>query len=563
MEARMILLALVNGFINFSALCQSFPYSTTPDWQSTPAGHIATGLGLADINGDGWKDIIVANGNDIQLQHLVVYYNAGDGTFSSMPDWQSDDTDYHGHLAVGDIDKDGWIDVAVSVYIGSSGFGDPGKVKVYYNTGGELEGTPSFVSYSFYTFSCSLGDADADGDLDLATTGGEPYNSIYDVGKIFYNRNGIFSPNPEWETSIAFGSLDVEFGDADNNGFQDLIFISEETPNYIYLADSNGIISTSPSWQSAEPTNYINSVDFGMIGEFKHPGIVMTGNNQLGGDGRVRLYTFAGGVPAASSAVWSSDPFGYGSGILLSDVNLDGLPDLIYGGWWLPVKIHLAQNSVFETIPAYTSSTNSVVEAIQVADLDRDGINVTSEQIIISGNDKSTFYLQKQLVENILSVQLNGKTVNQSFWCSVPNKNWISFNDNIKTGDVLIVEYEYSDDGDMVITNWDSNIGNYIFYYDESTGISANQPVPGDLSVQITPNPVSDKVTLILSHPFAGSTQIKITDLEGRQVIFLQRVHLNKGYNTCEIPVTGLPAGVYRVVVSAGNSREIRKLVKM
>jgi hypothetical protein len=30
-------------------------YNALPDWISTPNEHYATGLGLADINGDGWK----------------------------------------------------------------------------------------------------------------------------------------------------------------------------------------------------------------------------------------------------------------------------------------------------------------------------------------------------------------------------------------------------------------------------------------------------------------------------------------------------------------------------
>ncbi len=108
--------------------------------------------------------------------------------FQHYPDWQSDDIDYHGHLAVGDVNKDGWPDVAVSVYIGPGGFSDPGKVKVYYNQGGELEGTPSFESYEFYTFSCA-------------------------------------------------------FGDMDQNGFLDVVFSCEETPNYIFLANNEGAIS--------------------------------------------------------------------------------------------------------------------------------------------------------------------------------------------------------------------------------------------------------------------------------------------------------------------------------
>jgi len=563
MKTMISLLLFASLFQSLHVRSQSFPYSATPDWESSPAGHIATGLGLADINGDGWKDIIVTNGNDIERQHLVVYYNIGDGTFPLLPDWQSDDIDYHGHLAVGDIDKDGWNDAAVSVYIGESGFGEPGKVKVYYNEGGELEGTPSFESYGFYTFSCALGDADADGDLDLATTGGEPYSSLFDVGKIFYNRNGTFSEYPEWESAIPFGSLDVEFADMDKNGFLDLIFISEETPNYIFLADDDGNISDSPSWHSSEPENYINSVDFGFIGEFKHPGIVMTSNSQLGGDGKVRLYTFANGVPSTSSATWTSNPFGYGSGIILSDINLDNLPDLIYGGWWLPVKIHLAQSSVFEPVPVYSSSTNSVVEAIQIADIDRDGIVATSQDFTVSGSDISIFYLEKQLVEKILSVQMNGYTVDPAFYCYIPNKNWISFKDNLKDGDELTIQYEHSDDGDMVVTNWDSSKGNYIFYYDPSTGISTNVQAGNEFTVSLGPNPVIEKLLLTIVATEECSSQIALMDLPGKKTYIERKIILKEGNNKLELNVNSMTPGIYNLIISAGKFREIRKIVKL
>ena len=549
---------VINGSHIFS---QTIPYPLTPDWESTPFGHIATGLGLADIDNDGWKDLIVANGNDIERQHLVVYYNNGDGTFPSTPDWQSDDIDYHGHLAVGDINLDGWIDVAVSVYIGPDGFGDPGKVKVYYNEGGELEGTPSFESYNYYTFSCALGDADGDGDLDLATTGGEPYGSLFDEGKIFINRNGTFSENPEWTSNLAFGSLDVDFADVDQNGFMDVIFTSEETPNYIFLADNNGNISTEPAWQSGEPTNYINSLDFGLTGSAKVPGIVMTGNSQLGGEGKVRLYTFDGGVQATSSANWLSNPFGYGSGILLSDVDTNGVLDLIYGGWWLPVNIALGDDTGFEMSPSYISNTSSVVEAIQIADLDRDGIQTATETFIIE-NDISLIYLEKQLIENIISVQLNEMEVSKSFYCFVPNKNWISFKDNLKADDEITVEYEYSNDGDMVITNWDSQKGNYIFYNDPATSVKpAIFNDTQEFSLQIIPNPASGKFSVNYFIPEKQYVEIILTDLTGKQIINSYRKWAATGKHSLEFNVESISSGVYNLYFKSGKYVETRKVI--
>ena len=454
---------------------QEIPFNTYPDWESNANGQVSTGLGLADINNDGWKDIIVADGNDIHRQHLVVYYNQGDGTFPLDPDWESSDIDYHGHLSCGDIDKDGWIDVAVSVYLGAAGFSSPGYVKVYYNNNGTLEATPSFQSEEFYTFSCALGDADGDGDLDLATTAGEPYNSIFDYGKIFYNNNGVFSNSELWNSSITMGSLDVDFADMDANGFLDVIFSCEETPNYIYLADDEGNISEVPSWQSAESSNYINSIDIGFVNSPTYPSLTMTGNSQLGGDGKVRLYDFLSGIPPTSSASWLSQSFGYGSGILLADVTNNGELDLIYGGWWLPMKIALKDGNGFQMNPSYTSSTSSVVEAILMADLDKEIIIQVQEVFQIEQENISVIYLEKQIIENIISIKKNGITLNYNEYTTVSNRNWISFNENLTANDEIIVNYEYSNDGDIVITNWDGAKGNYIFYNtNESTSVTIN-----------------------------------------------------------------------------------------
>ena len=554
---------ILSILLSQAIFCQEIPYTQTPNWESNKDG-ISTGLGLADINGDGWKDIVVANGNDILRQRLVVYYNKGDGTFPVIPDWESDDIDYNGHLAVGDVNKDGWLDVAVSVYIGENGFSGPGKVKVYYNLGGELEKTPSFESYHFYTFSCALGDFDGDGDLDLATTGGEPYSKLLDSGKVFLNNNGSFDTVPEWESSFAFGSLDVDFGDMDQNGYLDLVFTCEDTPNYIFLANSFGEVPDTAGWESTNPENFINSLDIGFVGSNNSPAFVATGNDQLGGNGEVLAYRFPAGVPDTSGPDWSSLPFGTGSGIILADVNRDNILDLVYGGWWLPMNIALGfPDGSFETETSYTSSTNSVVETIQMADLDRNDIQTVTESF--QGNELKgpVVYLGKQLIENILSVQVNGVELDDSVYCYVPNKNWVSISQPIVAGDSLSIEYEYSDFNDIVISNWDSNKGNYIFYNTLATGINPNQAGPAEsLEVKCSPNPFHGELKLQVYSEMNSAITIQLAGISG-EILYNGNARIS-ALETINytIPDLNLENGVYVLTVKNRNTALTKKVVK-
>lgn len=534
---------------------QDIPFNLVPGWESTPEGHVATGLALADINGDGWKDIVAANGNDIYRQHLVVYYNNGDGTFPYTPSWSSADIDFHGHCAAGDINQDGRTDIAVSVYIGPDGFSEPGKVKVYYNTGGELEANPSFESVEFYTFSCSLGDADADGDLDLAVAASESYGGIWDYGKVFLNNDGLFNENPDWESSNLMGAMDVEFGDMDSNGFLDLVFICNEHHNAIFLADNSGTIDTDPDWQSAETTSttYNNSLDIGYFGETGFPGFVTTGNDQLGGDGKIRFYKFESGVPANSPAAWTSPGVGYGSGIILADVTRDGNLDLIYGGWWHPMEIIPGTGDSFQDETAYTSSTSSVVEAIQLADLGREAVVPMLDTISGVPDQSHAVRINAQMAEEIVSVSKNGVLLNPTDYCYVPNKSWISFAEPLSAWDVIVVESEQSADPDIVITNWDSSIGNFIFYNTNiSIGITGNKNPNG---TRIYPNPARDVVNIISENPISG---LFLSDFSGRHIkCSIDLLSPKKA----RINLSELPGGMYHLKIVSGVQIRVQKLI--
>lgn len=523
---------------------QGIPFNVTPDWESNPNQHVATGLGLADINGDGFKDLVAANGNDIYRQRLVVYYNNGTGGFPDDPSWQSGDIDYHGHLSCGDVDSDGDADVAVSVYLGASGFSSPGKVKVYYNLGNELESFPSFQSSPFYTFSCALGDADADGDLDLAAAAGEPYSNQLDYGKVFINQGGYFSPDADWQSEIAMGALDVEFGDIDRNGYLDLVFICEGTPNCIYLAGPGGEISESPSWQSGETENFLNSLDIGYTSG--HCQVVMTENDQLGGLGRVRLYNFGETIPPSSVADWYSPYFGYGSGIFLMDADVDGVLDLVYGGWWLPVIIALGSTSGFEEDPSYISLTSSVVEAIQFADLGGEGIQEEAFAFTAGPemNGKHTIILPRQVVDEILTVSRDGISLPPGGYSWAVGKPWISLADPMATGSNYEIIMGVSSYPDMVVTNWDSSKGNYIFYNTVQVGLGEHNEWTQAVSLRIFPNPSSGREPITVDKASPGEYVAEILDLTGRQV-YSQDICVAPSGNKVTIGLPELPEGTY------------------
>ncbi|NIR65335.1 MAG: VCBS repeat-containing protein, partial [candidate division Zixibacteria bacterium] len=406
-------------------------FNPTPEWTSVAEGRYATGLGIADINGDDWDDIIVANGNDILRQPVSVYYNNGDGTFPTMPSWNSSDVDYHGHLSVGDINGDNLPDVAVSIFLGPGGFNEPGGAKVYFNTGSSLESLPSYrTADSVFTFSCALGDADGDGDLDLAVAGGQPYNigigPYMTNGRIYYNRAGSLDTLPGWLSQELMGAMDVDFADMDGNGFLDMIFAAHLTPNYIYLADFQGRIATQHSWNSQDADYHANSLTIAELDGNDYLDLIMSDNYQLGGQGKYKAYIFDTAPPTGQSLPgWYSATGGYGSAVFAEDLTQDGYPDLLTGRWWGQVAMYVGTPGSLTTNPVWASSTTSVVEAFQLRDVDQDGRMVRRDTINISVDSIHVVYLKNSGVEIINSVSLNGQPLAGTDYCSVPGRQWL------------------------------------------------------------------------------------------------------------------------------------------
>lgn len=129
---------------------------------------LGAGGGFADLDGDGWPDLVLVNGTawpekkkGAARSSLSVYRNNQDGTFKDVSKaWGLDVELYGMGLAAADYDNDGDTDLYVTAL---------GPNKLFRNAGGKFEDVTAKAGVGDPGFSTGAAffDPDKDGDLDL------------------------------------------------------------------------------------------------------------------------------------------------------------------------------------------------------------------------------------------------------------------------------------------------------------------------------------------------------------------------------------------------------------
>ncbi len=194
-------------------------------------------VALADLDGDGWTDIFIAN----DTQRNFVYFNKGDGTFEDASYTSgagfSEDGKAEAGMSAGaaDVDGDGDIDLYVSHL-------DSELNRLYFNEGKRLFtdatitsglGTTNIMNSSF---GAHFLDADNDGNRDLLVVNGHILDNIAiyhagvthaEVKKLYRNLgrgkfDDVTASQPESFRAPRVGR-GLAVGDYDNDGFPDLL----------------------------------------------------------------------------------------------------------------------------------------------------------------------------------------------------------------------------------------------------------------------------------------------------------------------------------------------------
>lgn len=442
-------------------------FPTSPDWVSAD-GPIGTGAALADLNNDGWPDLVVSNGNDIERQRVAVYYNDG-GTLQASPGWESADIGYHGHLDVADVNGDGWLDVAVSRLLNESG----PAARLYLNVAGTLESTPSWVSdEKARAFDVKFGDVNNDGRPDLAVATGWPYDPGYDArNTVHLNVGGQLESVASWQSSDTHHYLGALWVDADSDGWLDLVGVGTKTYTWLYR-NLGGTLETNASWHSTDNANQFGIMaTAGDVNGDLYPELFVTDNTQLGGgSGRFKQYNGLSAGLFAPTYSWSYLD-GYGAAVALGDVNADGRLDLATGAWWDRTRIFLNQGGGLPGSPNWNSAGTTVVEKIVLADVDRNGLRRVVETFDPTPPDGTLCRLRHQPIQHVISVHRGDTLLSPAQYTLSREHGWVTAGGDASA--TVRVEYHVSSRLDMAVANWDE-VGTYVYYNRLTTPGDAN-----------------------------------------------------------------------------------------
>jgi uncharacterized repeat protein (TIGR01451 family) len=308
-------------------------------------------VAIADFNGDGNNDVVVANGKS---NTIGVMFGDGKGGLGAVHTYATGGN-YAYNLAIGDFNGDGKPDIAVvncndctlSVLLnnGSGGF-----------SGGVI------YTYSAGMYSVAVGDFNGDGKSDLAV------GLITYVGILLGNGNGGFGSASTYtvrsSSNAAFGHVSsIVATDLNNDGKSDLVVGGSST--CVLMNNGNATFTAATTFSAGAGGSVLATADFNADGRMDVVA-VSTQDNSVGillgiGDG-----SFAAIQPLSTVGGSQND-------LASADFNGDGQPDLVVAGYSTNgVSLLLGQGQA-GFAPAVTFPTGGKGYYAAVGDFNGDG----------------------------------------------------------------------------------------------------------------------------------------------------------------------------------------------
>jgi hypothetical protein len=286
-----------------------------------PVGTAPGSVEIADLNGDGKPDIVVANE---QSNNVTILLGDGKGGFTQAKGSPFPAGHNPNDIAIGDFNNDGKLDLAIANH-------DQKHLTVLLGDGNggftPAPNSPFVVEVQPHTHGVATGDLNGDGNLDLVTDNWENNQVavLFGDGKGNFNTSGTF---------LDVGKMPyqrVRVGDANGDGNADIITTNLEGDNVtILLGDGKGGFKQSvgsPFPCGDSPFNFaIGDVN----GDGKPDLAIVNSPSSSARSGKDGL-TILLGDGAGGFKMMTGSPFATGkipNRVAIGDVNGDGVNDI-------------------------------------------------------------------------------------------------------------------------------------------------------------------------------------------------------------------------------------------
>jgi len=489
----------------------------------------ATGNSVADLNDDGYLDLVFSKYNTSGTGDAAIYWGSTSGYSESLITYLPT-LGSHGNY-VADLNDDKYLDIIFANY-GSGSYHDVNSY-IYWGSQSGYSSTDRTELPTHGGISCSVSDLNRDGYLDIVFSNRQ--NSVPDWNihsYIYWGSAGGYSPS-NLDSLYTEGAYGNAVADLNKDGNLDIIFCnhyngSYQCNSYVYWGDSTGHYDEMNKTEL--PTlsgNSVAAVDLNLDGWLDLAFANWKNDNTYD----VNSYIYWGSQSGFDSTNRTELPVYEATGVMIGKVTSNGTqgggkyPDIVFTGY--------SNAYVYYGSPDGFSDTNRTLLPCLYGHLSTKNIGNVCNRGPQEVYGSSVFDAGQAVTWNqLIHVGL------------IPDENTVDF--YVRTGDIPVPDNSWSEwtpisstsKGEMAAAIPKSLSSRYIQYrmdYNTSVinapstesvtisydplGVSGYVPEPSKaMSMQLSPTPFTGKLGITCRFGKPGSYYLKIYNLNGQVV---------------------------------------------